>query len=351
MTRILYVGTLNPGGTCRQRMLTLRTLGHEVMGIDTVPGKVHERRSTFAWRVRNRLLGAIDESHANARLLRVPQEFEPEVVWFDKPLTIEPATVQALQAQWPGAIFLAYSGDDMFNPRNQSWQWRASLPLYHVHVSTKTFNVPELLAAGARDAFFVGKGFAPEIHHPHVVTPELTRDFGGDVGFVGWPEHAREKSMRYLAAHGVPVRVWGPWPKWKSAPNLRVEGRPLWDHDYAKALSSFRINLGFLRRVNRDLMTTRSVEVPACGGFLLAERTDEHMEMFRDGVEAVFFNDDRDLLDKVRYYLAHEEERATIAQAGLLRCLESGYANEHRLTQILRYALTKRTTTLHTAAA
>ncbi len=135
------------------------------------------------------------------------------------------------------------------------------------------------------------------------------------------------------------MRVWGPWPRWKAAPGLRVEGRPLWDDDYARALSAFRINLGFLRRVNRDLQTTRSIEIPACGGFLLAERTAEHRRLFREDVEAVFFSDDRELLEKCRHYLAHEDERARIAEAGRRRCIDDAYSYEARLTFILRHAL------------
>lgn len=340
--RVLYVGTLNPGGTCLQRQRTLEKLGHHVTPLDTVPGPIAGRRSTLAWRVRNRLLGALDESRANQRLLALPARPAPDVVWMDKPLTIERDTLLALRRRWPDAVFLAYSGDDMFNPRNQSRQWRATLADFDLHVTTKTFNVPELRHAGAREAFYVGKGFSPEVHRPHDVTPALVTRLGGDVGFIGWPEGARERSLRALARAGANVRVWGPWPRWKSAPGMRVEGRPVWDDDYAATISAFRINLGFLRRVNRDRHTTRSVEIPACGGFLLAERTDEHQELFREGVEAEFFADDDELVDKTLWYLAHEPARARVAAAGLRRCHESGYSNDHRLTAVLAHALSRR---------
>lgn len=335
---IVYVGPLGEGATCRQRMLALEALGHRVTPVDIVPGELAARRLTFAWRVRRRLLGEHDEARTNERLLALPASPAPDVVWVDKGLTVEPATLVALRSRWPGAMLVNYSGDDMFNPRNQTPAWRASLPLYDLFATTKSFNVPELEAAGARATLFVDKGYSPAVHRPYEVTAELRERFGGDVGFIGWPEGAREKSIRHLARHEIDVRVWGPWPRWKAAPHLRIEGRPLWDDDYARALSAFRINLGFLRRVNRDLQTTRSIEIPACGGFLLAERTDEHLRLFREDVEAVFFRDDAELLEKTRYYLAHEDERARIAAAGRRRCLEDGYAYDARLTHILRHA-------------
>ena len=336
---ILYVGPLNPGSTCRQRLAALVQLGHRVTGVDQLPGDLAARQTSFAWRLRRRLLGDRDESALNARLLALPATPAPDVLWVDKGLTVEPDTLVALRRRWPHILMINYSGDDMFNPHNQTVTWRANLPLYDLFTTTKSFNVPELQAAGAANVLFLDKGYSPAVHRPCEVTPELRERFGGDVGFVGWPERERERSIRFLAGNGVRVRVWGPWPRWKAARNMVVEGRPLWDHDYACALTAFRINLGFLRRVNRDRQTTRSIEIPACGGFLLAERTDEHLRLFREDVEAVFFSDDRELLEKTRYYLAHEDERARIAEAGRRRCVEGGYAYDRRLESILRHAL------------
>lgn len=340
--RILYVGTLNEGGTCLQRMRTLIGLGHEVTPLDTVPGPLAARRLTLAWRVKHRLLGARDESQANARLLRLPPALFPDVVWLDKAVTIERATLLALRARWPDAYFLAYSGDDMFNPRNQSPAWLDCLPEMDTHVTTKSFNVTELYDAGARDVLFVDKAFSPQVHRPLPVSAEDRERFGGAVGFIGWPERERERSMRFLARAGVPVRVWGPWPRWKSAPGFRVEGRPLWSDDYARAIAAFDINLCFLRKVNRDRHTTRSVEIPACGGFLLGERTEEHQRLFAEGVEADYFSSDDELLAKVRHHLAHPEPRQRIAAAGLARCHRDGYSNDQRLAAILDHVLARR---------
>jgi spore maturation protein CgeB len=230
----------------------------------------------------------------------------------------------------------------MFNPRNQSRQWRACLPLYDLHVTTKNHNVPELRAAGARAVYHVDKAFDPLVHRPMPVTPGVRERLGGDVGFVGWPEASREASMLHLARHGVPVRIWGPWGRLRPRhPGLRVEGRPLWSDDYASALSAFRINLCFLRKVNRDRHTTRSVEIPACGGFMLAERTEEHLALFEEDREAVYFSSDDELLEKTLWYLAHEDERVRIAAAGRRRCWTGGYTYERRLEQVLAHVASR----------
>lgn len=336
--RILFVGPLVEGGTTLQRCQTLRRLGHEVLAVDELPAPWSRMALTLPYRAFHRLGGPHDLAGVNRQLRAVDAGFAPHLVWIEKGLTVEAETLRALRERWPQTVLLNYSGDDMFNPRNQSRQWHAGLRLYDLYVTTKRHNVSELQEAGARDVFHVDKAFDPLVHRPMPVTPEVRTRLGGDVGFIGWPEAERAASMLHLARRGVPVRIWGPWRRsLRYHPDLRVEGRPLWSDDYASALSAFRINLCFLRKVNRDRHTTRSVEIPACGAFMLAERTEEHLALFEEDREAVYFSSDDELLEKVRWYLAHEDERARIAEAGRQRCWTGGYTYERRLEQVLAH--------------
>jgi spore maturation protein CgeB len=75
----------------------------------------------------------------------------------------------------------------------------------------------------------------------------------------------------------------------------------------------------------------------------LADRTEEHLSLFEEGVEAEFFSTDEEFVDKARYYSDHEQERLKIAEAGRRRCLRSGYSYDDRIRQILsRAGLDKR---------
>lgn len=111
---------------------------------------------------------------------------------------------------------------------------------------------------------------------------------------------------------------------------------PLWGLDYCKAINSFDINLCFLRKINRDLQTSRSVEIPACGGFMLAERTAEHQNMFIEGKEAEFFSSNEELLSKVKFYLKNPNIRKRIAKAGRERCMQSRYSYDFMISKIFK---------------
>lgn len=78
----------------------------------------------------------------------------------------------------------------------------------------------------------------------------------------------------------------------------------------------------------------RHFEVTAVGGFLLTYWTPELPQCFEVGKECEAFRNERELLEKVRYYVAHPDERQAIAQAGQRRTLRD-HLYSHRLRQLV----------------
>lgn len=66
----------------------------------------------------------------------------------------------------------------------------------------------------------------------------------------------------------------------------------------------------------------RHFEVPGAGAFQLTNANPELGELFEEGKEVGFFNDNDDLCDKIAYYLKNDKQRQAIADAG--------YARAHR---------------------
>jgi glycosyltransferase involved in cell wall biosynthesis len=66
----------------------------------------------------------------------------------------------------------------------------------------------------------------------------------------------------------------------------------------------------------------RLYEATGVGAMLLTDEKDNLDQLFELGTEVVSYSDVHDLVEKIRYYLAHEEERSAIAHAGQERTLK-----------------------------
>ena len=338
--RLLYVGTDTFGTTSEQRARALGSLGFDVTFVS---------RSAFTQRSRL-LMAACHRLYRMGLSVRIPgpkginaaiynaaKAIRPQILWLDKATFVQRTTLEAVKADFPNCGVIGFSPDDMGGRHNRSKDFDDHLSLYDAFLTTKSFNVAELRNLGCTKVIFVPNGYDPHTHRHLLVDGSIRQRLGAPVSFIGAAEAARAASLRHLANSGLQVRVWGPgWKRWKGLGNATVEGRAIYGHDYAKAICASDVNLGFLCKGNRDLQTTRSIEIPACGAFLLAERTSEHLELFEEGIEAEFFGSDDELLDKCRYYLLHGDRRSAIAQAGRRRCLNSGYDYASRLRIALR---------------
>jgi spore maturation protein CgeB len=340
VTRALYVGDTSPGTTSEQRARALSSLGLRVTPISPYDF-VSPHRNKHSIQRRLYLLGlpvSYSEPHGlNKAIVDGVRRVKPDIVWIDKGWFVWRETLEKIVMDDPRCLFIGFSPDDMSARHNRSHDFDRHLHLYHAFLTTKSYNVSELRAAGCSKVIFVPNSFDPDTHRP-IPADHLTQRFHAPVSLVGTFEAERAASLRKLAEAGLPIRIWGSfWKEWGRPPaGVIVEGRDVIGDDYARVISASDINLCFLRKINRDLQTTRSVEIPAAGGFMLAERTEEHLDLFEEGVEAEFFGSDEELIDKCRYYLAHPDHRKRIAEAGRFRCVKSHYDYRSRLTEALR---------------
>ncbi len=89
-----------------------------------------------------------------------------------------------------------------------------------------------------------------------------------------------------------------------------------------RVFAGSRINLNITLRSIRSGIPLRVLDIMACGGFVLTNRQAEIDAYFEEGKELVCYDGMEDCMDKIAYYLEHEEERAQIAAAGRLAVRE-----------------------------
>jgi spore maturation protein CgeB len=338
--KILFIGDLSIYARARQRFLAMQDLGHLVKGLSWVllDTELEVGYKPPLWqRIRRKLGYPVDVVGLNRKLIPTITEFQPDLLWIEKANTILPTIYRQIKQNFPKLKIVYYSEDDIYIRDNRSQYLKNSLPIFDIVYTTKPRNLTELPTLGAKKVVCIYQAFERNFHQPLSLSPEEQKLWGADVGFVGFFESDRAEQMLFLAERGTKVRVWGfNWQAWQNIhPNLLVEAKPVFNQDFIKVLNATRINLNFLRKINRDRHTSRSLEIPACQGFMLAERTDEHLQLFTEGKEAEFFASREELLEKVQYYLTHETERQSIAKAGRERCLQSGYSHHDRLKVML----------------
>lgn len=273
-------------------------------------------------------------------LIARARSFRPDLIVVMMGFHIPADVLYAIKAE-TGAALVNYATDDPFNPRIKTPEMIGSIPHYDVYASTKRAIMSDVRRAGGRDVRYLRFGFKSSVHffEPPAIAAERQR-FGADVAFVGAGDADRVPFFASLikAIPGLNLALYG--GLWNRHGLLRryfrgsVRGR-----EFRMAFAGAKIAVNLVRRDNRDDHVMRTFEAPACGAFVIHERTDSHLDIFKEGREAAFFESTDELIDKIRYYLAHESERERIRHAGRTRTLSAGHSYHHRLQDIFNMGL------------
>jgi spore maturation protein CgeB len=142
-----------------------------------------------------------------------------------------------------------------------------------------------------------------------------------DVTFIGAPKQDRYDFICYLRKNGINVNVFG-WG-WEKYNDLKdICGGVLSSEELVKTVNQSRINLSFSKNARGEShIKGRIFEMSACKSFLLIESFMGYYDFFKKEKEIVMFKDKEELLEKIKYYLKHEEEREKIAENAYKRIL------------------------------
>jgi spore maturation protein CgeB len=196
--------------------------------------------------------------------------------------------------------------------------------------------------SGAGRAHYLPVGCDPVMHKPLALTPEEKAYWGSEVSFLGAGFNNRQHMFARLADHNF--KIWGnDWPN--GAPFNRLvqeKGQRIEPEDYVKIFNASTINLNLHSSAERDgvepygdFINPRTFELAATGAFQLVDERTLLPEVFEIGSEVITFKDQRELEDKIKYYLARPEERNAVTQKAQARALRD-HTYEARLKQMLK---------------
>jgi hypothetical protein len=335
--KILYASQLSPHDSALYRLWALERLGHTLVPFNWFE---YESSNALVRKVVFRLSAGPHVDRMNEDLIQLAERERPEVVWADKLLWMKPKTVDRLRAM--GISTVSYMIDNPFGPR-QDPGWRLymkAISHYDLHVVQRDKNFADYRQRGARDVIKIQTAYEPTIHFPPPPGwSDADRD--RDVSFIGTPYDDRATTLRRLSElNEFGVAISGNRRSWERSLDPATFGRlyregELFLQKYREGIWRSKINLSFLTHSNQDEFVHKSFEIAACGGFLLAERSQGHLDRFREDEEAVFFSSFDECVEKIRRYLPDEVARARIAAAGQARADRDGYHNDRQVALIV----------------
>lgn len=141
----------------------------------------------------------------------------------------------------------------------------------------------------------------------------------------------RQKMLRAVADLGLTIYGDQGWENSSLAAYYKGE------IDYSelpRLYNASRINLNISAAQLKTTLNQRAFDVPACGGFLLSDFREDLSKFFEIGEEAVYFEDEDDLREKVNYFLKNPAKREEIAKRARQKVL-TNHTFKERIAQIL----------------
>ena len=118
-------------------------------------------------------------------------------------------------------------------------------------------------------------------------------------------------------------------------PDIRCLGGVNTLTEMPKVFQASKINLNITMRAIETGLSLRIWDILGCGGFLLTNYQAEIPDFFEIGRDLETYESMDELVEKVRYYLSHEEERVEIAINGYEK-MAAHHTYEIRLAQMIK---------------
>jgi spore maturation protein CgeB len=227
--------------------------------------------------------------------------------------------------------------DDPWNTAHSSTWFHESLPHYDLLLTPRKANISQLNDFSKTRVDYLPFAYNPEVHFEEMDISETEqKELESDIMFFGGADSDRIPFIHKLIRHGFKINLFGGY--WERDNLTRPFSRgivPL--KTLRKAIKVSKICLNLVRRANRDGHVMRTFEIPAMGGCLLTEKTEEHLAIFGDRSVKMFVTE-KDLLQEVETLLSSPELRKQTTLEGRKKILSSKNTYADRLQSILHLA-------------
>jgi hypothetical protein len=283
-----------------------------------------------------------------ARLHRIVRERQPNVILCIRGEWIDKEVIESLRALRPGLRIATW----MYDPvRMYAEGLDGTLAADRFYLYDQD-DVDYYVSTTGAPATRLELGYSAARFHP-LPRCEQTVDVSmiGSFGLNSYDRRLRVADRLVLLSrkHGFSLRLIGPmWKNWAPMaaatrrqaaqrwPNFlaKFENRPVSYPEQNRLYNASRININVHRDESDGSCNTRVFEICGAGGFQLCDYNPIVAQALEDGREIQLFADEKMMEEKLMYYLANPERRATIAVAGL-NAVIARHQFVHRVARIL----------------
>ena len=295
-------------------------------------------RPNFFEKVFEKLKIPIDISNFNKSMIQVAKlNADLNFVFIEKGWYIYPSTLKKIKNLCPLAKIIYFSNDNMILTHNNNFFINKIFKL-GIFDKINLINIPyykKFTKIYNSNIHFTDKAYSEKIHFKKF---NYSQKYKYDISFIGSCTLDRVKLLTALEREGFKINIWG--YGWESYANQfkrknTFKGGEVFNNKYRNIMASSRINLSFLRKINYDTQTSRSIEIPAAGGLILTEYSSTHKRIYGNLSKYILFKNRKDLIDKIKFYLKNEKFRKKITYTVQNKIIKKIKSYEKKIDDIL----------------
>lgn len=320
---VVFLGKFSQGSTDNGIRQGLIELGWIVHSIERTAFEIHANHWTL--KSLRRVLGEVNKAGLQEVIINTCRDLKPDFFLTVKGVLLDVDTIRELQAI--GVPCVCYYPDFHFDyPGLQ----KETIFSYDFFFTTKIFQLQFLQEGGYNHrAFYLPHGYCPDTHRPFWKLDNFHNE-QFDIQYIGNSTNYKAERLipSFTNASQLSKRIFGHgWVRYQSSVSDHQFhlGDAVNGISYAKAIQEARINIGLhmgpAENGWQDTTSTRTFEIPACGGFMLHVDNSEVRELFAVGSEIDVFSSKEEMLDKSKFYLKKPSLRRSMLVAAHARAV------------------------------